>query len=185
MVITDTGKAFIEDVRGVFASTDDPYDQATRVLALTRDAFADGDWLADEVAAAEGGPNILHVDDEFGYPEPGFLVMCPTGEPGETRGGSHVHDHGPTWVVYANYRGTVEHTKYRWNRDDPGNPRLEVEERFTLGPGDITFIMPGEVHRTETVGDETSWVVRIESQQLATVQRHWYDIEEQAVEVEA
>ncbi len=41
----------------------------------------------------------LHLDDEYGHRDAGFVVKGPVTHPEEPTGGSPSHDHGSTWVV--------------------------------------------------------------------------------------
>ena len=173
---------FVEATRVAIRTHSNVVAQVEAVTAAAGDLVAVDGWMEPLMdfdgtrARAE-----LHYDDAVGHPEPGFVVKGSVTDPAEPTGGSVPHDHGPAWVVYAVYRGEMEQYRYGWEYDaDARNPRLVERATFTQGPGDVLFLLPGEIHRTNLVSDEPTWVVRIESQHLDTLSRHRYDLEANA-----
>jgi hypothetical protein len=174
---------FVEETREAIRARTDVREQAETVAGAAEDLVAADGWMEEAMdfdgsrARAE-----LHYDDEVGHPGPGFVVKGSVTDPSEPTGGSIPHDHGSTWVVYAVYRGEMEQYRYGWEYDDDArNPELVEQVRYVQGPGDALFLLPGEIHRTNIVSEEPTWVVRIESQHLDTVPRHRYDRAENRV----
>ena len=174
---------FVEATREAFRSHTDPRAQAELVTDAAEDLVAADGWMEDLIdfdgrrARAE-----LHLDEEYGHPDPGFVVKGSVTHPDEPTGGSTPHDHGATWVVYAVYRGQMEQYRYNWEYDENArNPQLTEQAKFVQEPGDALFLLPGEIHRTNIVSDEPTWVVRIESQHLDTVARHRYNLENNSI----
>ena len=182
---TYTMKAFVEDVRNMFASTTDPRAQAQFVARHMQELLAVPGWLEEQInLPAEGGFGRydLHQDEEFGHPEGGFLLMCgvqPAGQEG------FPHDHGTTWVVYGVYQGAIEQTKWRWSypETDRTAPEIKPLESWVQEAGDIAFFLPGEIHNTRNVDDDRSVVIRLEGQKLAGMLRHRYNPETNTGEI--
>ena len=74
-------------------------------------------------------------------------------------GKSSVHDHGPCWVVYGNYRNPTR--MRRWRRLDdgstPGHAELELQREFMNEPGMASAFAPGDIHSIE-FGDDTFFI---------------------------
>src|SRR4026208_1945115 len=74
-------------------------------------------------------------------------------------GKSSVHDHGPCWVVYGNYRNATR--MRRWRRLHDGSragcadPTLQRE--FLNGPGHAAAFAVGDIHSIE-FGDDTFFI---------------------------
>lgn len=174
---------FVEETRAAFRSHANLREQAAAVTDATEDLLSADGWMEETMdfdgrrARAE-----LHLDEEFGHPDPGFVVKGSITHPEEPTGGSTPHDHGAAWVVYGVYRGTMEQYRYGWDYDeDARNPSLVEVDQFVQEPGDALFLLPGEIHRTNIVSEEPTWVVRIESQHLEDVARHRYDLDADSV----
>lgn len=186
MVETDTLTDYIDDVRGVFAATDNPVQQGSRVAELTADLLDREDWLKDELGAL-GDEEIrlgsLYTDDEYGHPESGFRITAGRVDPGEEPARSHLaHDHGLAWVVYGTYSGKRQQTIYNWEYDASGIPHLKESASMVQEKGDVILVPQGEIHQQATVGTETSINFRIESQNMADRPRHWYNVDDGAAE---
>lgn len=174
---------FVAATRDAFRSHAAPRAQAEAVTAATEDLVAAEGWM-EELMEFDGrrARAELHLDGEYGHPDPGFVVKGSVTHPEEPTGGSTPHDHGAAWVVYGVYRGRMEQYRYGWEYDDDArNPELAERARFVQEPGDALFLLPGEIHRTNIVSEEPTWVVRIESQHLDTVARHRYDLESNSI----
>lgn len=170
---------FVEATRDAFRTHTDPLSQAEAVTAATEDLLTVEGWM-EEMMEVDGrrARAELHLDEEYGHPDPGFVVKGSVTHPEAPTGGSTPHDHGSTWVVYGVYRGTMEQYRYGWEYDeDARTPELTERAKFVQEPGDALFLLPGEIHRTNIVSEEPTWVVRIESQHLDTVARHRYDLD--------
>ena len=143
-------------------------------------------WLEEKINLPDEGGfgrSNLYVDEEYGHPDPGFLVMCSVQRPGQS---NKPHDHGASWVVYGVYKGAIEQRKYRWAYPEgpitSSSPKLLESERYLQGEGEVAFFLPGEIHTTHNVVDGRSLVIRIEAQKLDQVWRHRYDQEANTVQ---
>jgi predicted metal-dependent enzyme (double-stranded beta helix superfamily) len=178
---TYTLERFIAEVQQVFASTKDPRAQAQAVAKHMRELLAVPGWLEEKLKSLPQGFGTinLHIDEEYGHPEPGFLAMCSAQRPGAS---NSPHDHGASWVVYGVYEGAIEQTKWRWvcPPHDWTSPQLTPIEKLVQRQGEVAFFLPGEIHTTANVHDGRSLVVRLEAQRLDLVMRHRYDPERNA-----
>lgn len=98
-------------------------------------------------------------------------------------GKSSVHDHGPCWVVYGNYRNPTR--MRRWRRLDdgsrPGYAELELQQEFLNEPGHAVAFAPGDIHSIE-FGDDT-FFVRVTGGDVETQQTLRFDPAQKTVEV--
>lgn len=190
---TYTMARFIADIQQVFDTTRDPRSQAHNVAQHMQQLLAVPGCLDAELdlSSRQGFGRVnLHLDDRYGHPGPGFLVMCallpPSGQAkkGLTRGTPH--DHGASWVAYGIYQGAIEQTTYHWVYPPEGqrtSPLLQERERFVQSVGDVAFFLPGEIHKTATIGDELAVALRVEAQAMNHVVRHRYDPQTHTVEM--
>lgn len=187
-----TLERFIREIRNVFARTRDPRVQAQEVAAHMRQLLAVPGCLDECLQGSpEGGFGRvnLHLDDTYGHPGPGFLVMCAFLPPSRqatrslTRGTPH--DHGASWVAYGIYQGAIEQTTYCWSHPEGQRtaPVLVENERFVQDVGEVAFFLPGEIHKTATISDEPAVALRVEAQAMDRVVRHRYNPETQTAEM--
>ena len=176
---TYTVDQFYADLREVFTSANDPLARAEGVRNHVRKLMANPEILEERLNLPDEGRFgrvDLYLDQDYGHPEPGFLVMCSVQQPEQS---NIPHDHGASWVVYGVCRGVIEQRKYRWAYpgDDPfkETPELEESGRYTQNQGDVAFFLPGEIHTTHNVNDGRSVVLRVEAQALSNVWRHQYE----------
>lgn len=137
-----------------------------------------GPDLVEEITRRSGGKPgrvDLHIDEEYGHPAPGFCLMTSLPSPrSESAGGRLPHDHGASFVVYGVYKGAIEQTKYKWTYTKDGHwtsPELRTSERFVQRPGDVAFFLPGEIHKTTSLGSEPPVVICLKAQWLDRVLR--------------
>ena len=172
-----TMEGFVQDVRQVFASSKDPRHQAEKAAGHMKYLLAVPGWLEEKINLPEEGGYgraDLHLDDDYGHPGPGFLLMCSIQRPGQD---NLPHDHGASWVVYGVYKGAIEQTKWRWTYGESEwtSPELKPAERLVQKDGDVAVFLPGEIHTTKNLLEGRSLVVRLEGQILERVVRHRYD----------
>lgn len=177
-----TLEGFIADIRQVFASNKDPRAQAQGVAMHMKGLLAVPGWLEERIGLPpEGGfgRKDLYVDEEYGHPGPGFLVMCSIQGPGAGGPGATPHDHGASWVVYGVYKGAIEQTKFRWAYPEGAwtSPQLEEVGKLVQRDGEVAFFLPGEIHQTRNAVNGRSLVLRVEAQRLERVVRHRYNME--------
>ena len=176
---TYTVEKFVEDVRQIFASTNDPLVQAQEVASHMQILLRVPGALEDRInlPPEEGYGRVdLHLDKEYGYPNPGFLLMVSIQHPGQD---NLPHDHGNSWVVYGVYDGAIEQVKWGWvyPEGEWTTPHIEKTQSYVERNGDVAFFLPGEIHNTKNVNDRRSVVVRLEAQELSTVPRLRYNPE--------
>ena len=101
----------------------------------------------------------------------------------EKAGKSTVHDHGPCWVVYGNYRNPTR--MRRWRRLDdkatPGHAELEMQKEFLNEPGHAAVFAVGDIHSIE-YGDDTIFI-RVTGGDVETKETLRFDVEKKAVTV--
>lgn len=103
---------------------------------------------------------------------------------GREKGGkSSVHDHGPCWVVYGNYRNPTR--MRRWRRLDdgsrPGHARLELQREFLNEPGHAAAFAAGDIHSIE-FGDDT-FFIRVTGGDVESKETLRFDPAAQTVEI--
>src|SRR5215470_15964316 len=94
-----------------------------------------------------------------------------------------VHDHGPCWVVYGNYKNPTR--MRRWRRLDdgskPGYAEVELSREFLNEPGHAAVFAVGDIHSIE-FGDDT-FFIRVTGGDVETKETLRFDPEKKAVEV--
>ena len=182
---TYTVEAFVEDVRAIFASTEDPHAQAQGAANHLKALLAVPGWLEEKLNIPEEGGYgrfELHLDEEYGLPGPGFWLMCSIQTDGQE---SPVHDHGVAWVIYGVYEGAIEQSKWRWFYKGEGEESTQIKQfgKFIQNDRTVAFFLPGEIHKTLNVAGGRSIVVRLESQKLDRITRYQYDPIDNSVKV--
>lgn len=101
----------------------------------------------------------------------------------EKAGTSAVHDHGPCWVVYGNYKNPTR--MRRWRRLDdgtrPGHAELELQREFLNEPGHAAAFAVGDIHSIE-YGDDT-FFIRVTGGDVETKETRRFDVAKKTVEV--
>jgi hypothetical protein len=96
---------------------------------------------------------------------------------------SSVHDHGPCWVVYGNYKNPTR--MRRWRRLDDGSKAgfadLELQKEFLNEPGQAAAFAKGDIHSIE-FGDDT-FFIRVTGGDVETKETLRFDVENKTVEV--
>ena len=96
---------------------------------------------------------------------------------------SSVHDHGPCWVVYGNYRNATR--MRRWRRLDdgsrPGYADLVLQREFMNEPGHAAAFAVGDIHSIE-FGDDT-FFIRVTGGDVESKQTNRFDVDKKTVEI--
>ena len=136
-------------------------------------------------------PELLkkHLGDPVPYterttighdPETDVHVLVHGREKGNT---SSVHDHGPCWVVYGNYKNPTR--MRRWRRLDdgstPGHAELELQKEFLNEPGQAAVFARGDIHSIE-FGNDT-FFIRVTGGDVETKETLKFDVEKKTVQV--
>ena len=147
--------------------------------------------IRDHLEKLLHNPELLkkHLGDPVPYteratighdPETDVHVLVHGREKGNT---SSVHDHGPCWVVYGNYRNPTR--MRRWRRLDdgstPGHAKLELQREFLNEPGKAAVFARGDIHSIE-FGDDTIFI-RVTGGDVETKETLKFDVEKQTVEI--
>jgi predicted metal-dependent enzyme (double-stranded beta helix superfamily) len=171
---------FTADIRKAFDDNKGVPGRPDAVATLMQQLLANGGWIQERLDAGGYGAlsGSVYVDAEVGDPRPGFHITCRAATPGFYR---PPHDHGAGWVVYGVYEGAIEQTRYAWDyAAGPLSPKLIPKGKFLQKVGEVAYFLPGEVHSTLNVAQGPSVVLRVESQKMAEVQRHSYDLAQNA-----
>lgn len=161
---------FIEAMRSAWAAGQDatlPTRGQRLMEALLRETPPDERWsatlLAERPAARE-----LHRDPDYGFIQMGHFY--------EAGYGGRPHEHGPHWVLYGVYRGTVDISTYR--RVDGGSgtgpTQLEVIETVRLTAGTVMPYLPGAIHSPRALDPQGSVVLRFLSADIDAIERFRY-----------
>ena len=98
-------------------------------------------------------------------------------------GKSAVHDHGPCWVVYGNYKNPTR--MRRWRRLDdgskPGYADIEISRDFMKEPGKASAFAVGDIHSIE-YGDDT-FFIRVTGGDVEQQKTLRFDPDKKAVQV--
>jgi hypothetical protein len=101
----------------------------------------------------------------------------------EKAGKSAVHDHGPCWVIYGNYRNPTR--MRRWRRLDdgsrPGHAELALQREFLNEPGHAAVFAVGDIHSIE-YGDDT-FFIRVTGGDVETQKTLRFDVDAKTVAV--
>ena len=171
---------FTADIRKAFNENKGVPARPNAVAAVIQHLLTSGGWIQERLNS--GGYDALggsvYNDSQVGDPQPGFHVTCRAATPGFYR---PLHDHGAGWVVYGVYEGAIEQVRYGWDYGEGLlNPRLISKGTFVQEAGEVAYFLPGEAHSTRNVAESRTVVLRVESQKMADVKRHRYDLNHNA-----
>jgi hypothetical protein len=101
----------------------------------------------------------------------------------EKAGKSSVHDHGPCWVIYGNYKNPTRMRRWRRldDRSNPGYAELELDREFLNEPGHAAVFAVGDIHSIE-FGDDTLFI-RVTGGDVESMRTLRFDVEHKTVEV--
>ena len=176
--ITYTEEQFIEDVRQVFATSQDARDQAQGIADHMRRIIATGWPESSDKFGPKPGTYPIYTSDDLGHPNAGFRIFTYRSAPRRAEQVQSPHDHGACFVVYGVARGANQQTVYAWTYGDDRTqqPTLEPQRSFLQRPGDVDYFLPGTIHSTEGSCTEETVYVRITSEDLEKVWRHRYNL---------
>jgi hypothetical protein len=101
----------------------------------------------------------------------------------EKAGKSSVHDHGPCWVVYGNYKNATR--MRRWRRLDDGSKagyaEVTLQREFMNEPGHAAAFAVRDIHSIE-YGDDT-FFLRVTGGDVETKETLRFDVETKTVKV--
>jgi len=138
-----------------------------------------------------GNPELLkkHLGDPPPYTERTTIGHDPETDVhvlvhGRAKGGkSAVHDHGPCWVIYGNYKNPTR--MRRWRRLDdgktPGHAEVALQKEFLNEAGHASVFAVGDIHSIE-YGDDT-FFIRVTGGDVESKRTLKFDVEKKTVEV--
>lgn len=137
-----------------------------KVCAIVADALLDRDFVAEHLTEEQCRPRkVLYEDADLGF------CICGHVYTGQNVGAPH--DHGPSWAIYGLAEGDTTMTD--WEIVAPGvgdAPSLVRPVRsYEMKAGDCHYYAPGDVHSPSRSGAETTRLIRVEGENLDTVQR--------------
>ena len=128
----------------------------------------DEDFLAAHLGPDADAPRRIIYED----PELKFCILAHVFQGSNE---SAPHDHGPTWAIYGQARGTTEMTEYdivTASKDgEPG--KVEAAKTYKMAPGMAVAYDVGQVHSPKRTGETR--LIRIEGVNVTTVKRTPYE----------
>jgi hypothetical protein len=120
--------------------------------------------LGDDVAQER---NVLYED-----PDRGFCILAHVYKGAKS---SKPHDHGPTWAIYAQARGTTQMTDWRVvEAPAQGKPgRAEAVRTYDMNPGDAYVYNEGQLHSPHR--ESETRLIRVEGRNMDNVARDAYE----------
>ena len=129
--------------------------------------------VSDEVLNEHLGPdadserNILFEDPEFG-----FCIIAHVYKGAKASG---PHDHGPSWAIYGQAKGSTEMTE--WNvtkKPADGEPGIvEPVKTYDMTPGDAILYNIGDVHSPRR--EDSTRLIRIEGSDMTKITRDKFE----------
>src|SRR5262245_740335 len=101
----------------------------------------------------------------------------------EKAGQSSVHDHGPCWVIYGNYKNPTRMRRCRRLDDGqtPGHAEVVLQRECRNEPGHASVFAGGDIHSIE-FGDDT-FFIRVTGGDVETKEPLRFDVEQKTVTV--
>ena len=126
-------------------------------------------FLAEHLGPDADKPREVIYED----PELGFCV-CAHVQPGASE--SPPHDHGASWAIYGQAKGTTEMTEWRKVRPpENGEPgKVEAVKTYELRPGMAVAYGVGQLHSPKRAN--ATRLIRIEGANLTDVPRDRYEV---------
>jgi hypothetical protein len=138
-----------------------------QVCELLKDVLRDDAFIARHLGDDVPERKILYED-----PALGFCILAHHYQGAKE---SQPHDHGPTWAIYGQARGTTVMTDWvlveRATEDAPGVVRHA--RSYTLEPGMAHVYNEGDLHSPRR--DGPTRLIRIEGRNMDTVRRLRYE----------
>ena len=163
----------------------------TRATIKTKGIPAELAEVRDHLEKLLRNPELLkkHLGDPLPYTERTTIGHDPETDVHvlvhgrEKAGKSSVHDHGPCWVVYGNYRNPTR--MRRWRRLDdgskPGHAEVVLQRDYMNEPGMASAFAAGDIHSIE-FGDDT-FFIQITGGDVESKETLRFDPEKKTVEV--
>ncbi len=138
------------------------------VRRLLERALRDDSFVEAHLGPQAGSQReVLYRDPRFG-----FVILAHVYKGAR---GSQPHDHGPSWAIYGQARGTTEMTDWELVESPAGDRPGKVSflRSYSLEPGQAKVYNEGDLH-SPARADETR-LIRIEGVDMETVRRARYE----------
>jgi hypothetical protein len=147
--------------------------------------------IRDHLEKLLHNPNLLtkHLGDPVPYAERTTIGHDPETDVHvlvhgrQKAGASSVHDHGPCWVIYGNFKNATR--MRRWRRLDdgrtPGHAELELQKDFLNEPGHAAVFAQGDIHSIE-FGPDT-FFIRVTGGDVESKETLRFNVDKKTVEI--
>lgn len=139
-----------------------------QVKAHVQRACLDDAFVAEHLGdGVEKERNVLYED-----PDLNFCLLAHVYRGAKS---SKPHDHGPTWAIYAQAKGTTQMTDWRViEAPEGGRPgKAEAVRTYEMNPGDAYVYNEGQLHSPHRVSETR--LIRVEGRNMDGVQRDAYE----------
>ena len=137
-----------------------------RVCALVQEMLRDEDFVRTHLTDDAPERKVLYEDPELGF--------CILGHVYNGAKESNPHDHGPSWAIYGQARGTTVMSDWtlleRATEDKPG--KVRHARSYTLEPGMAHVYNEGDLHSPRR--ESSTKLIRIEGTNMDKVKRLSY-----------
>lgn len=139
-----------------------------QVRAALERVLVDDDFVERHLGPDNDSPRkLLYEDADLGF--------CIFAHVYSGARGSRPHDHGPSWAIYGQARGTTEMTDWEVietpQDDRPG--KVKLARTYDLNPGEAHLYNEGDVHSPSRVAETR--LIRIEGINMEGVARSVYE----------
>jgi hypothetical protein len=131
-------------------------------------ALADTNFVETHLGPhADSERNILFEDPDFG-----FCIIAHVYNGAKASG---PHDHGPSWAIYGQAKGTTEMTEWDVKKmPENGEPGIvEPVKTYEMTPGDAVLYDIGDVHSPRR--EDSTRLIRIEGTDMKKITRDKYE----------
>jgi len=159
---------FSQDCRAALLKDSGPAGRE-QVRRSVEKACSDPDFVASHLGPDnESERKILYEDSE--------LHFCICAHVYKGAKGSNPHDHGPSWAIYGQVKGTTEMTDWRCvAKPAQGQPgKVAKVKTYDLTPGTAHLYNEGDLHSPRRLAETR--LIRIEGVNLDAVRRDKYEI---------
>ena len=126
-------------------------------------ACRDEDFVATHLSDDNNTARHLLYED----PTLGFCIFAHAYDGANN---SRPHDHGPSWAIYGQARGTTEMTDWQVVGD-----KVRPLKTYSLKPGDVYLYNEGDIHSPRR--EASTRLIRVEGINMDGVQRNWYELD--------
>lgn len=144
-------------------------DSLDKICKKLEKILGNEEFVGEHLGPDQNSPReVLYEDQELGF--------CIIAHVHKGNSGSPPHDHGPTWAIYGQAKGSTEMTEYKLLEKPMGNlpGRVEPTNTSVLTPGAAIAYDVGKLHSPNRVDE--SRLIRIEGVNMDNIKRDSYEI---------